>query len=207
MGMFSFEYLKNKYNLNIKGIIHVGAHKGEEVDEYFKCGVSNIILVEPIPYICDDLKTRLKHTNIKIFQLALSDVNGESDFYVTNHTMSSSLLKLKYHKVIEPNVVEIEKISVITKRFETLVEENNIIMDDYNFLTIDVQGAELLVLKGFGDLLKNIDYIVSEINREELYDKCALESDIDNMLLPMNFIKQEECFEVPTWGDIFYVRR
>ena len=44
-----FISLKNiiqKYNLQIKGVIHVGAHKGEELSSYFKNNIKNVILIE-----------------------------------------------------------------------------------------------------------------------------------------------------------------
>ena len=37
--------IKN-YNLNIKGIIHVGACKGEEIFSYFTNGIKKVVLIE-----------------------------------------------------------------------------------------------------------------------------------------------------------------
>jgi len=207
MGLLVIEDLKNKYNVDIRGVIYIGAHKGEDVDEYAKCGVEKFILIEPIPYNCDEMKRKWgDNPNIQIYEYAMSDTNGQAEFYVTNHTMSSSLLKLEYHKVIEPNVKEVETINVTTKRFETFVEENNIDMKDYNFVSIDVQGAEMFVFRGFGDLFRHIDYILSEVNRAELYKGCVQEDELNNFLGSKGFVKKEENFVVPSWGDVFYER-
>ena len=38
--LLNIEYLKNKYNIKTNGIAHIGAHLGQEIDEYkrfFRC--------------------------------------------------------------------------------------------------------------------------------------------------------------------------
>ena len=37
--LISFSDLKNKYQMNIKGIIHIGGHYGEEIADYVNEGV------------------------------------------------------------------------------------------------------------------------------------------------------------------------
>lgn len=39
------EIIKN-FNLDLKGVIHIGAHKGEELFSYYKNGIKNIVLIE-----------------------------------------------------------------------------------------------------------------------------------------------------------------
>ena len=46
--LISFRNLKRKYNMNIKGIIHIGAHYGEEISDYIDEGIQDIILFEPL---------------------------------------------------------------------------------------------------------------------------------------------------------------
>ena len=46
--------------------------------------------------------------------------------------------------------------------------------DFANFLNIDIQGAELLALKGMGSLISYFDYIYLEVNKAHVYKKCAL---------------------------------
>ena len=47
---------------------------------------------------------------------------------------------------------------------------------------MDVQGYELEVLKGFGDKLKQIQYIYTEVSLKELYEQNILLSDLDKFL-------------------------
>ena len=46
--LLSFRGLVDKYKMNIKGIIHIGAHIGQEIPDYIDMGVQNIILFEPL---------------------------------------------------------------------------------------------------------------------------------------------------------------
>ena len=39
--LISFANLKQKYDMNIKGVIHIGAHFGEEVKDYIDNGMES----------------------------------------------------------------------------------------------------------------------------------------------------------------------
>jgi hypothetical protein len=47
--LLNFTKLKRKYNMNISGIIHVGAHYGTEFREYLDNEVNIIVLLYYIP--------------------------------------------------------------------------------------------------------------------------------------------------------------
>ena len=61
--LISFTNLNRKYNMDIKGIIHVGAHYGEEIQEYVDNGTQNITVFEPLSMNFNILQERL--SNIK----------------------------------------------------------------------------------------------------------------------------------------------
>jgi hypothetical protein len=42
------EELVQKYQLKIKGLIHIGAHYGQEYEIYQKLGITNLIFFEPL---------------------------------------------------------------------------------------------------------------------------------------------------------------
>ena len=75
----------------------------------------------------------------------------------------------------------------------------------YNFLNLDIQGAELLALKGFGDLLVGIDYIYTEVNETDIYKDCALIGEIDQYL--SDFERVETAMTEFKWGDALYRRK
>ncbi len=86
----------------------------------------------------------------------------------------------------------------------------NIIPDyniPFNFLNLDIQGAELKAMKGMGDYLKNFDYVYTEINDDHLYINCALVSDLDDFLLQYGLVRVETCWTDCKWGDAFYIKK
>ena len=46
--LISFKDLVKKYDLKIRGIIHIGGHHGEELEDYIDEGIQNILLFEPL---------------------------------------------------------------------------------------------------------------------------------------------------------------
>ena len=197
--------LIKKYNITIKGILHVGAHECEELIEYLQYAQMNKILwVEAMPNKVDFCKK--KYPTIFIETAVISDKIENVTFNVSNNGQSSSILKLDKHKIHHPHIHVSEVINVNSKRMDTLLSENNINIDDYDFLNIDIQGAELLALKGFGDLLNNIKYIYTEINTNTLYKDCALVSEIDEYLSNYEFKRVETYMTDFEWGDALYIK-
>ena len=46
--LLDFHTICNKYNLNIKGVLHIGAHYGQEDSLYRSKNVQNIMYFEPL---------------------------------------------------------------------------------------------------------------------------------------------------------------
>lgn len=46
--LLDFNTIVKKYNLNIDGIIHIGAHYGQEINLYIENNIKNIICFEPL---------------------------------------------------------------------------------------------------------------------------------------------------------------
>jgi FkbM family methyltransferase len=165
------------YSVPVSGVVHVGAHRGEELENYIVDGVQRAVWIEPNPEVYDemmthfaaygwDLENRIKnHT----FMLAASDVDDqEVDFYLVygpdagfmegNKGCSSMLKPIgRFESWFQ------KKITATTVTLDTLMERNNLDPSDYQCLMIDTQGAELLVLRGAENLLKHITLIVAEV--------------------------------------------
>ena len=78
---------------------------------------------------------------------------------------------------------------------------------DYNFIAIDVQGYELEVMRGAVDTLNNIEYIVAEVNRNELYINCAKVNELDSFLGDFGFKRVETLWAGgQDWGDALYIK-
>ena len=120
----------------------------------------------------------------------------------SNNQASSSLLKPKVHLTQYPHI-KFEKESLINiDKLDNVINSNK-----YNFINMDVQGYELEALKGGGDCLNNIDYIKTEVNRDEVFDGCARIEELDEFLLNYGFIRVEATWDGVTWGDAFYIKK
>jgi FkbM family methyltransferase len=200
-------YLKRKYNLNLKGTINVGSYLASEYDLYKKLNINNIIFIEANPNIIEKLKIRVGSECIVFNYLIYDKDDVELDFNICHHLQSSSLLDFKQHKMYYPelsNVIDIIKLK--TKKLDTLIKENNIDMNKFNTLMLDVQGAEKLVLDGFTENIKYIDYIYTEVNFDEMYKDCVLFDTLNECLNAHGF-KLIEYFDTKKgWGDALYGR-
>lgn len=188
-----------------QGIIHAGAYIGgcSKIYDQFKI---NRCWIEADPESYNKLVTNVPGTDVKL-NVAVSDRDGSALFLVTNNGQSSSLLSLKKHRVRYPTIVAEKQIIVPCRRLDTLVEQGLIDMYRYNFLLMDLQGAEYLALKGFEKNINKIGYIVAEINYEELYEGCMLAEDFDDYLSELGFAKIMATKYVNFgWGDAYYKR-
>jgi|TARA_B100001109_G_scaffold118521_1_gene96652 FkbM family methyltransferase len=189
--------------MNIKGIIHIGAHYGEEISEYIDNGIQDIILFEPLVENFDILSKKVKtlNANIEGYQVALGSKKGDATMYVSdNEKQSSSVLKPKVHLTHHPHVKfpSTEDVEV------HLLDDYN--SKDYNFINMDVQGYELEVLKGGTKTLEHVDYVYCEVNRDEVYENNAYVEELDEFLSEYNMKRVETDWAGDIWGDALYIR-
>ena len=195
--------LIKKYKLKIIGISHFGAHLGQEVSIYNELNINNVHLFEPQKKIFETLKTNLgTKPNIKFYNYGLGSENKIVQLYLDESDgQSSSILEPLMHLEMNPNVSFQGKEEIEIKRYDDLL------IDNVNFLNIDIQGYELEALKGAYKILHNIDYIYLEVNRDYVYKDCSLVKDIDDFLKQFNFYRFEtkwwKGFYI--WGDAFYI--
>lgn len=200
--------ISKKYNFIPKGVIHLGAHLGEEATVYNELGIKKVLWIEGNPALFNKLNDNLrKYEGQVALNYLVSDINGEEvDFHIANDSQASSLFDLKHSKIHHPNIHMTKTIRTHTKRMDRILIENKIEISDFNFLNIDLQGAELLAMKGFGELLNKIDFIYLEINLAKLYSKNPKLSDIDKFLSSFGFRRVETVITKWQWGDALYKR-
>lgn len=207
MGLkIDLHYVIKKHHLTIKGVIHVGAHKGQEVGLYEDLSITNIMLFEPIPKIFKELNDTFSKKYLCI-NSALGNFQGEvtMNLEYNNDNKSSSILEPLKHIDYYPNIVFTDKIVVKINKLDDFISHK----DNFNLLVIDTQGYELEVLKGSNEFLNNIDYIICEVNKEELYLNSPIVSEIDDYLINFNFhrIETSWSWDNEVWGDALYVKK
>jgi FkbM family methyltransferase len=203
--LINFTKIFNKYKMNVKGIVHIGAHYGEEIQEYVNNGIQKITVFEPLSKNFDVLSQRLQNVNADIqgYQIALGSQKGTAVMYLSsNEAQSSSILKPKDHLEHHPDVFfdGTEEVEV------GLLDEYDI--GDANFMNIDVQGYELEVFKGGKKTLEKIDYVYCEVNRGEMYEGNPLIEELDVHLGEYGFERVETHWPETwyKWGDALYIK-
>lgn len=209
MGMFmDISTLLPQYGVWCRGVIHAGAHVGQEVDEYLRLGFEHGVFFEPQPQMIECVKERIRSIpNYRAVAAALGEAKGVATLYTetSNYGMSASLLKPKDHLLQYPQIQFNGSIEVPVTTLSDYFKTDDI--RNYNFLNMDVQGFELSVLKGGMAIISALDAIYTEVNRAELYEGCAQIQHIDSFLSEFNFHRVETYWACETWGEALYVKR
>lgn len=213
--LIKLDYLKQKYNIQATGVLHVGASTGQEADMYWNCGLRNMLWIEAIPEVYSLLKENMMlYSTAKCINACISDTDDqEVTFNISNNDgQSSSFLEFGTHAEMHADVKFINHIKLKTKRIDTIFKENNLQITDYQFLNMDLQGAELLALKSMGTLMEHVKYAYLEVNKKEVYKNCARVEEIDAFLARYGFVGVEEQYardknKVEQWGDKFYIKK
>lgn len=203
--LLDFDSLVKKYNLRVKGVIHIGAHHGEEHPVYARHNITNVAYFEPDPTSFQTLQTRVgDKPGVTLFNTALGNRAGEVVMNVaSNGGVSSSILTPNKHLTRHPKITFDSTIRVALNKLDNIPLDRHL----YNMINIDVQGYELEVFKGGAETLKGIEYIMAEVNRDEVYDNCVHVEDLDIFLNLFNFIRVETIWSGGIWGDAFYVKK
>ena len=205
--LIPYRELVKKHNLNVSGILHIGAHECEELVDYVSCGVKseNTYWVEAMDDKVEENKKKFVNLNIYNATIDLQDDN-EVVFNITNNGQSSSILEFGSHKINHPQVSVVKKVVKKTSRMDTVIEKNNIPIENINFINLDIQGVELRALKSMEKHLHHINYIYTEVNVEEVYKGCDQMHELDDFLKKHGFVRVETKVLRMGWGDAFYKR-
>jgi FkbM family methyltransferase len=186
--------LKNYLNGENLIIFDVGCCEGEDTIRYSRFFPhSTIYSFEPHPDNFNKTISNLdkyKIKNAKVFNFAISNTDSIIDFYLSEGhppnvpvtedwnygNKSSSILPAKeLHDRYDWLRLK-NKIQVKSATIDYFCQGNNI--DKIDFLHLDVQGAEFLVLEGAKHMLNKISVIWLEAETVELYDGQKLRDDI-----------------------------
>lgn len=201
--LIPLDYLVKKYDIKIKGILHVGAHECEELESYENyVSRDKILWVEAMPDKVELSKNKYK--NLLIENAVVSDKEGKVKFNIANNGQSSSILNLGTHLSLHPQINYTSSFDTETVLLSKIIKKYDI---PYNFVNLDIQGAELKALKGMSDHLNNVDYVYTEINSEYVYENCVLIEELDDFLLKYDLFRVETRWANSSWGDAFYIRK
>jgi FkbM family methyltransferase len=206
--LISFEEINKilvSNNINIIGSFHIGAHECEEMQFYNYLGLKNedVIWIDAIPSKVSEAQNR---GIPNVYNAVITNRDDEEiTFNVSNNVQSSSVLEFGTHSQEHPWVVYIGKIQQKSITIDTFFERNHIDASKYNFWNFDIQGAELMALKGATQSIKYAKALYLEVNERELYKNCGLITEIDTFLSQYNFKRVLTNMTCHGWGDALYI--
>jgi len=230
--LIPFSELWTRHGLrNVSEVLHCGANEGQEAEEYNRLGIKRVVWIEAheptyqklvhhiasLKYGSNHLKRfdHVQHDCVTFHNGAIhvclnaciSDKDGEPvTFHVANNgSQSSSILELGTHAEEHPSVKYVEAVQMKTTRLDTLLA-GFVPFNPGALFNCDIQGAELLALKGIGDMLKQFSWLYLEINTKPLYVGCSLVEEIDEFLDEYGFKRLQTKLTNHGWGDAIYGR-
>lgn len=200
-------------------VFDIGACEGEDSIRYRRLfPKANIYAFEPLP---DNVRlinqNFLRHgiKNVKCVNKAVSSKNETASFYVSSGrpanavesdwdygNKSSSLLQPE-ESLIKSTFLEFKrKIEVETITIDHFCQENDI--REIDFVHLDVQGAEKLVLDGAKEMMNSIKLIWLEVSGVRLYRNQPLAQQIQKTMKKNGFVLIKNTLE-NFQGDQLYL--
>ena len=175
--------LFRRFGITPKGVIHLGAHVGEEALPYLLMGYRRALFVEPDPTCYEALVTNLAYVEkvargmdafcgladggqwCQARRVAVGDREGETELFVQPNDRESSILP-------PTTTAPARTLTVPLTTLDTLLEElpEGWQREDLNVLYANIQGAELIALRGARATLRHIDFAYIEINLVSRYE-------------------------------------
>lgn len=200
---------------DVKVVFEVGARYGDETKKLKSVFKNSVVYsFECNPVTIDICKQNLENeSNIHFNAFALGEKEQKLPFYsylVNNDGASSFFKRIDYH------YTQKQTGTMDMKRLDQFVKEHKI--DHIHLLCMDVQGYELNILKGAGDFLKKIDYIIMEEPKSSIspqfmpigvyskYIDAPTPKEIKTFMLEHNFEEIERVKENEIEDNVMYRR-
>ena len=195
-----------------KKVLFIGSNDMREINRYqdkYKEG----LFIEPIPEVFKKLQENLNAVNesngnnFQGLQALVTNKDLETyDFhlYSTNNLYASSSI-FKMHKNQQAHLGYKETIKLQSKRMSSIISSFDLNIEEYDVF-IDVQGAELEVLKSFDDHINKIDWLKTEISTTDIYYEGGVLLDELNLFLNKHGLFTEKIPKGSVHMDLIYKR-
>ena len=198
--------ISTKFNLVLNGVIHIGEHKGREIDEYLELRLKKIYVFEVNNEHASILNRYAERfLEVTIHYVEISDCYRVATFKLMSEYHSSSLFESHAHADVYYDVKNISQNTVDGKTLDNILIGRP--SHDINYLNIDIKGTGLAALRGAQQTLLHIDLITIEVNFAEPCESVPLIEEVDLFLFDRGFIRVETSTPFhSTWGHAAYVR-
>jgi FkbM family methyltransferase len=191
-------------------LIHIGAHLVQERDDYQDLGFTPVVWFEAQPLIAKKAQEILSgYQDQKLVTATLWSKSGltKSLFIAGPEGSSSSILEPHLITASHPNVYTESKIEMLTSTLDEELKKLQL-QEKYGIIILDVQGAEIEVLRGSSLTLNQVDYIISEVSILELYKNTAKLDELTQYLAEKGFAFIGSDINIATgWGEGLFIHR
>jgi FkbM family methyltransferase len=210
-----FAYLYKWFDRIPKGVFQVGASSGQEIKGFITQGIETGIFVEPLPDAYQELKkaTSSQAGYFPINAVCMNTVGEKCSFYVSSSGgAASSTLKPSGVLTVHPEVkFNLQPITLESTTVDQIVADfkdqgRADIIAPIDLLYLDTQGAELSVLKGATEFLKQVRYVFTEVSRGGLYENDVNHRTLTEYLDSQGFSLVFLYMNRHGWGDALYIR-
>jgi FkbM family methyltransferase len=195
-----------RHAVPVEGIIHVGANRAQEYPEYAKGTKGLVLFLEAIPELAAEIAKMLDERKPHFICQAVAGAEDGKPvtFHVSNGDgRSSSYLDMGRLKEIRPSLKYVSAFEAKIERLDRIVAERYA-GHDFNVLAIDVQGADLDVLKGSEAILDSIDGIFVEVSIEPIYEGGCTFLEIHSFLAGKGYLIRDVVLARDGWGNAFF---
>ncbi|MEE4195469.1 MAG: FkbM family methyltransferase, partial [Anaerolineae bacterium] len=180
--------LKKLSNENIQTVVDVGANRGQfAVAARWHLPAAEIISFEPLEEAAAVFKKIFQQDNrVVLHPFAIGNKFETTEIHVSNADDSSSLLPIsELQEAIFPGTAEKETRTIEVKPLDEVIAPGD--LQQPALLKLDVQGFEIEVLQGSGELLQLFSFVYVECSFVELYQGQSLAHDVIALLSSAGF--------------------
>lgn len=172
----------------------------------FECNPNTLNLCEQniIPY----------QDRITLIKGAVCDYDGSITFYPINQEKTkttwkdgnpgaSSLFKSNGNYKVETYVQD--EITTNCHRLDTIMSKHEI--PRVHIIWMDLQGAEMIALKGLGNKLSSVEYLYTEVSHREIYTGQVMYKELNDFILSNDFIIKNNLSLRGWQEDVIYEKK
>ena len=191
------------YNFNPTTFIEIGSRDGHDTHtmcQFWGLNPNNCYIVEAHPHCYHNIINQ--YPQYRTYNIGASNktepiIFNAGVFGVESNVGVSSMLNRTYSPFIS------EQVEIDGWRMEDFMNEVHV--DSFDFMKIDVEGLGLEVLEGFGDRIKNTKFIQIELETQQVWEGQSYYNDVVLYLNNLGFLILDEINLDDVQKDVLFI--